>query len=66
MKKNKVGREALDTKKYLTKFDGLDIKEADLETQNQKNQSETIVLDKWVRHDFPDMGFTSYDEVDPP
>ena len=57
---------SLDTRKYLAKFDGLDIKPIFPENPHEETEVEIIVLDKWVRHDFPDMGFTSYDEVDPP
>ena len=66
MKRRKKIGGPLETKKYLPKFAGLEINPADPKKPDEENKTETIVLDKWVRHDFPDMGFTSYDEVDPP
>jgi hypothetical protein len=52
----------LDTSTYLTKINGLEIQEAE---SDKPNDEETIVLDKWVRRDFPEMGFTSYERMDP-
>ena len=57
---------SLDTREYLAKFNGLDIKLADPQRPNEVRQVEIIVLDKWVRHDFKDMGAVVYTEVDPP
>jgi hypothetical protein len=57
---------SLDTRNYLARFDGLDIEAADPQKPDDENQTETIVLDTWVRHDFKDMGAVVYTEVDPP
>lgn len=59
------GPEPLRTITYLSKFTGLSIEEADSEATTRKDKKKTIILKKWVRRDFPDMGYVSYDEVDP-
>jgi hypothetical protein len=64
MKSKKHSGNPLDTRKYLIKFGGLDIIE-NAKDLTVEDENETIVLERWVRRDFPEMGFTSYKELDP-
>jgi hypothetical protein len=64
MKRQKGSVSPVDVKTYLKKFEGLDIVQAS--NSEEESKRETIVLEKWVRHDFPEMGFASYSELDPP
>ena len=65
MKKRKSSGSPLDVRTYLNKFEGFEIS-PNSGNPDDENLNETIVLDKWVRHDFPEMGFTSYTELGPP
>jgi hypothetical protein len=65
MRKQKRSSQPLDVKSYLKNFEGLEILPITCKP-DEDNEGETIMLDKWVRHDFPEMGFTTYTDLDPP
>ena len=64
MKKAKRSGAPLDLKKYLKKFDGLEIS-SEASKMDSKKKAPTILIDKWAPYLF-DEGFVGYNGEGPP